>query len=279
MTLLAAFGALFLILWAVFYAALPLIRRSGAVGARLLARASVRWARVGRFTNWFRAYAPIALVVIVGAFIIGWAADEFLDLAELLHVHSPKLQDFDVLMHSWAVSRRDASATTFFLILTTVGSPVGLTVIVVCISVGLALMHRYRWMLYLMLTAGGGALLDFELKRFFVRARPDIAEMLRRAHGYSFPSGHAMGSTVVFLALSYLAFRSVSRWSWKAAWLALAWTLILAISLSRVYLGVHWISDVAAGIAAGTLWVALTTLAYETIRRIRMLRTKRSGDS
>jgi undecaprenyl-diphosphatase len=100
--------------------------------------------------------------------------------------------------------------------------------------------------------------------------------MLRRAHGYSFPSGHAMGSTIVFGALSYLAFRSATRWRWKAAWLAFAWTLIAAISFSRVYLGVHWISDVGAGIAAGAMWVGVTTLAYETVRRIRMLRAKRS---
>ena len=51
-------------------------------------------------------------------------------------------------------------------------------------------------------------------------------------------------------ALSYLAFRTATHWRWKAAWLALAWTLIIAIALSRVYLGVHWISDVGAGIAA-----------------------------
>src|SRR6266511_4110769 len=61
-------------------------------------------------------------------------------------------------------------------------------------------------------------------------------------------SGHAMGSTVVLGAVSYLAFRTATRWRWKTACLALAWTLILGIALSRVYLGVHWSSDVAAGI-------------------------------
>src|SRR3989442_15479017 len=95
------------------------------------------------------------------------------------------------------------------------------------------------------------------------------------APGYSFPSGHAMGSTVVLGALSYLAVRTATQWRWKAAWLALTWTLIAAIALSRVYLGVHWISDVAAGVVAGMLWVGVTTLAYETLRRIRLLRAMR----
>ncbi|HEX9406623.1 MAG TPA: phosphatase PAP2 family protein, partial [Thermoanaerobaculia bacterium] len=70
---------------------------------------------------------------------------------------------------------------------------------------------------------------------------------------------------------------TATRWRWKAACLALAWTLILGIALSRVYLGVHWSSDVAAGIAAGALWVSVTTLAYETLRRIRMLRGRRTS--
>ena len=119
---------------------------------------------------------------------------------------------------------------------------------------------------------GGGALLNEALKLYFARARPDIAEMLRQAQGYSFPSGHAMGSTVVFGALSYLAFRTATQWRWKAAAVALGATIVLAVSLSRVYLGVHWISDVVAGIAAGTLWVVISTMAYETMRRIRLLR-------
>src|SRR5437870_5881144 len=87
-----------------------------------------------------------------------------------------------------------------------------------------------------------GALLLMELKRYFARARPDLAEALRRASGYSFPSGHAMGSTIVFGALGYLALRSQRTWRTKAAALAAAVTLIITIALSRVYLGVHWIS-------------------------------------
>jgi len=163
--------------------------------------------------------------------------------------------------------------------MTYIGSPVGMAVIAVAAAIALALTRRWRWILYLAVTAGGGSLLNMELKRYFARARPDVAEMLRRATGYSFPSGHAMGSTVVLLALSYLAFRTATHWRWKAACLALAWTLITAISLSRVYLGVHWISDVAAGVTAGALWVGVTPLAYETLRRIRMLRGARVSGS
>ena len=83
----------------------------------------------------------------------------------------------------------------------------------VIVAIVLAIMRRWRWVLYLAVTTVGGALLNMELKRFFARARPGVAEMLRRAHGYSFPSGHAMGSAVAFGALAYLAYRAAKSWA------------------------------------------------------------------
>jgi membrane-associated phospholipid phosphatase len=274
--LFLAFGALFLILWGIFFPLLPLLRRTGAIAARLMARASLRYARVERLTDRYRAYLPIALMVIAGGLLTAWAGDGFIDLAESVHANSPRVQDIDTVIHAWAVSRRTPDATAFFALMSIIGGPPALVVISVCVGIVLAIKRRWPWLLYLAITAGGGSLLNGELKRFFARARPDLAEMLHQEHGYSFPSGHAMGSTVVFGALSYLAFRAAQRWRWKAAALALACTLIAAVSLSRVYLGVHWISDVGAGIAAGALWVGVTTVGYETLRRIRMLRAMSS---
>src|SRR6185436_19181116 len=74
----------------------------------------------------------------------------------------------------------------------------------------------------------------------------------------------------------YLALRVIPHWRWRAAALALAVSIIVAIASSRIYLGVHWISDVGAGMAAGLLWVTTTTVAYETFRRIRMIRALRA---
>ena len=102
---------------------------------------------------------------------------------------------------------------------------------------------------------------------------------MRDAHGYSFPSGHAMGSTIVFGAFAYLAFRILNNWRPRAAALAFCCSMILAICASRIYLGVHWISDVAAGVSAGLIWLVATTVAYETFRRIRMIRALRFRNS
>src|SRR5207244_12662859 len=133
--------------------------------------------------------------------------------------------------------------------------PVGTAVLAGLVSIVLAFLRRWRWIAYLAFTYGGGMLLDVELKSYFARARPAVAEALRRAHGYSFPSGHAMGSAVAFGALGYLAYRAAKSWPAAAAALAFAATFVMSVSLSRIYLGVHWISDVAAGVSAGAVWV------------------------
>ena len=268
-----AFIAAFLLFWAAFYALLPLLRYLGRRAAHYAAKLAIRYPRFGRVTK--AAYLPVVLIVIAGALITMWAGDAFLDVAELVHSRSPLLQSIDFNAHSFAAQLRSPAATWFFVALSTVGGPGGIGVLLAVSCIVLAIRGRWRWATYLAVTAIGGGLLDLELKLYFARARPALAEALRQAHGYSFPSGHAMGSTVAFGALSYLAMRSLPRTRWKSAALALATTLILFVALSRVYLGVHWISDVGAGIVAGTLWVTATTVAYETSRRVRAIRVLR----
>jgi len=268
----AAFLTLFLLTWALVYATAPVVRG----GAGFLARMVVRNARVAKLVQShgerLRDYWPVAAMLVAGALLTAWAGDGFLDLAELVHAKSTVLQQTDLRIHDWALTRRGSDATLFFATMSTIGGPAGTTVIVTIVAIALLIAKRYRWAIYLAVTAGGGGLLDLELKRYFARARPDVAAMLRLAHGYSFPSGHAMGSTVIFGALAYLASRSLPRWRWKSAAFALAFVLILAVASSRIYLGVHWISDIAAGIAAGAVWLTSTTVAYEVLRRIRHLR-------
>ena len=272
--LFVAFAVTFLIFWAVVYAALPAIRHLG----RLLARVTARSARVTRFVSTtrerFKNYLPVAAILIGGVLFTAWAGDAFIDLAEKVHGNNAALQKIDLAIHDWAVHERTAGATTFFTSMTIIGGPLGLAVILAIVALTLAIQRRWRWLIYLTVTAGGVALLNLELKRYFARARPVAAEMLRRANGYSFPSGHAMGSAVAFGALAYLAFRSIRSWPAKAAVMAFLYTLIASVALSRVYLGVHWISDVLAGVTVGTVWVTTSTVAYETLRRILRLRGK-----
>lgn len=262
------FIALFLLFWLLVYATLPAIRHAIAFLAKLV----VRNARFAKRAERLRDYWPVAATLVVGALLTAWAGDGFLDLAELVHSKSAALQKTDVHVHDWVLTHRGSGATLFFATMSIVGGPGGIAVIAGIVTIALLIARRFRWAIYLAVTVAGGGLLDMELKRYFARARPDVAAMLRHAHGYSFPSGHAMGSTIAFGALAYLASRSIPQWRWKSAVIALAMTLILSISASRIYLGVHWVSDIVAGIAAGAVWVTSTTVAYEVLRRIRRLR-------
>src|SRR5260370_10502671 len=279
MLLFAAFFVLFLILWAVYYSALPAVRAAIAFGGRAGARVAERFPRVTSVVRGGRAYLPVLVILMAGALITAWAGDGFIDLAERVHAKSPKLQQVDTRIHDWALHERNAGATPFFVTMTNVGGPIGDAVLVAIIAIILAIKRRWRWLIYLGVTTTGGALLDEELKRYFARARPDVAEMLRRAQGYSFPSGHAMDAMVVFGALAYLGLRSMPNWSSKAAALAFANAIIVAVSASRIYLVVHLVSDVRAGITAGAMWVAATTAAYETLRRVRHMRAQRVARS
>jgi membrane-associated phospholipid phosphatase len=268
----AAFAVVFLLLWAVLYASLPALRFIGRRATRMIARSS----RINELVTRHKEWLPVLVIVVAGALLTVWAGDAFLDLAERVHAGTPTLRAIDTGVHDWAVAHRSASDTLFFVVMSTIGAPLGLVVLITIVAIVLAFLRRWRWIAYLAVTYGGGELLDVELKSYFARARPAVAEALRRAQGYSFPSGHAMGSAVAFGALAYLAYRTAKSWSGAAAVLAFGATFVLSVSLSRVYLGVHWISDVAAGVTAGLMWVASTTAAYETVRRIRHLRGLRA---
>jgi membrane-associated phospholipid phosphatase len=263
MIFIAAFVASFLLLWLIVFAAGPTVER--------LLKRTAHWTAKFRY----RDYLPVFLVLAVGIAATAMAGDAFLDIAESLQEESPALHQIDAQTHEWARFARTSGSTLFFTTLTLIGTPVGLGVIVLLVCIPLAIKERWRWAAYLIVTTILGGLLNLQLKSYFARARPELAEALRDAHGYSFPSGHAMGSAVTFGALAYLALRVIPRWRYRAAVIAFAFTMILAISASRIYLGVHWISDVGAGIAAGLIWVIAATVAYETMRRIRMMRALR----
>lgn len=258
------FLALFAAFWLFFYAVGPTLET-------LLTKAA-------HFTAGFRYHDYLAVLLLlaagIGAAVI--AGNAFVSVAEHVQSESPELQYIDTDVHWWARETRTSGSTLFFTILTIIGTPVGLGLIVTAVAIPLFMRGRWQWASYLIFTSVTGGLLNLQLKSYFARARPELAEALRGATGYSFPSGHAMGSAVVFGALAYLAFRMLRGWNWRATAVAFSFSMIVAIAASRIYLGVHWISDVAAGIAAGAIWATVTTVAYEAFRRVRRMRALRA---
>jgi len=103
----------------------------------------------------------------------------------------------------------------------------------------------------------GGTLLSSGLKLGFERPRPDLVPHAARVYTASFPSGHAMLSAVTFLTLGALLARVQERRRMRALFMGLAITMTLLVGASRVYLGVHWPSDVLAGWSVGAAWASL----------------------
>ncbi len=279
---IALFLAFVLGLWLAIHYLVPAARALvGASwrGARRLASRNPRFVslaeRLDRRFGKYRTHLPVLLIVGAGAIVSFAAADVFADIAGSLREDSAVARAADSWF--WTMSRlyRSSGSTWFFTFFTILGTPVALGALVLVVAAVLLARGLKRWAIYLVATTLLGGLLNRVLKAYFVRQRPDLAEAIRQAAGYSFPSGHAMGSTIVFGALTYLALRHFTAWRDRSASIAVAIATVLAISLSRIYLGVHWITDVVAGVAAGLVWVIFATVAYEAARRVRKARARR----
>jgi undecaprenyl-diphosphatase len=280
---IALFLLAFLVTWAGIYAILPPVWRSVHAGWASLARAILRRQRFAvwyeRGTTRLRPLHPYRalLLILAGGFVTAaLTGAAFMSLAELMQRGSPLLERVDQAVWRAALTARSDGATTFFLVFTLLGTGVGLGILALMIAVVLVARGHPRWATFLVVTAAGGGVLNHGLKLLFERDRPDMAEALWRSHSYAFPSGHAMGSFVVFGALVYLVMRATASARVRSAAVALALCLTGTISLSRIYLGVHWFSDIVAGLSAGLVWLATTTAVYEVYRRMLLLRTTRA---
>lgn len=141
--------------------------------------------------------------------------------------------------------------------ITALGGHAILTLVTLAV-VGFLVMGRKRSAALLVVASiGGGMLLSTLLKLGFERARPDVVPHAVKVYTASFPSGHAMLSAITYLTLGALLARVQQRRRVKAFLLGLAVVLTLAVGTSRVYLGVHWPSDVLAGWCVGAAWAAL----------------------
>ena len=116
---------------------------------------------------------------------------------------------------------------------------------------------------FVLLAFAGAEVITFGMKQGFRRDRPFFEDPLATASSFSFPSGHALVSLAVYGSLALVVARHASSRRLAAAVLAIAAIWILAIGFSRLYLGVHFLSDVLAGYAAGAAWLALLYVAIE----------------
>lgn len=138
--------------------------------------------------------------------------------------------------------------------ITALGTGYAYAVLAPPLALILWLLRRRRETVLLVLSLGGGIFLNNMLKHLFERARPELFKVVSAA-GYSFPSGHAMVSLCFYGVLAYIICRTLGRLPIRIAVYGSTAILVTAIGVSRVYLGVHYPSDVLAGYLAGGMWL------------------------
>ncbi|HCL66242.1 MAG TPA: hypothetical protein DIC56_15665 [Rhizobium sp.] len=209
-------------------------------------------------------YPYVAGAVVAGLLAaFGMIADEVsegetlgLDKAVLMALRTPG-DPADPIGPAWLEeAARDVTALGSFSVL---------TILVLVVVIHLFLIGRQRTGWFLALSVIGGTILSTTLKSFYDRPRPDLTGVAR-VFTASFPSGHATISAVVYLTLGALLAEMADRRSQKVLYLGSAICLAVIVGLSRVYLGVHYPTDVLAGWSIGAGWALAWTLVAHLVR-------------
>ncbi|MBH8576803.1 phosphatase PAP2 family protein [Nostocaceae cyanobacterium CENA369] len=220
-------------------------------------------------TFWLRHIHPrlASLIATIGIFGLAVCLLILFVLAKLAEeVLEKEAFAFDTSFLLWLHQFANPSLDNFMLAITNIGNP-STVVIVAGTSLGILWWRRYRVEAYIFVLAClGGLILNTGLKLFFSKPRPELWHQLISEKFFSFPSGHALGSMVLYGFISYLLAIHYPQFT-KVIYSA-AVILIAVIGMSRLYLGVHWPTDVIAGYGVGFLWlmICITMLKLQRLK-------------
>jgi membrane-associated phospholipid phosphatase len=201
----------------------------------------------------------IALAIAIGcAVAFGWLADEVLE-HEFVKVNTAILLG----IHAHDTPTLDRIA----LMITNLGSVYGIAILGLLLATGLLLSKRYVDFMTLLAVLIGAGVLVGTFKLLFHQARPQVFVPLAPEHDYSFPSGHSLSS---FCLWGFFAWWIVSMghrdvWRWLLAILGLS--IAVLVALSRLYIGVHWPTDVIAGMLLAFMWIAVCVVGQHWLTR------------
>lgn len=215
------------------------------------------WALAGRLpTSEVAGIALLLGLVVVVSLAVGFT--EVLDDV----LEGDGIAGIDKPVTSWLATHRDLWLTTTLRVVTHAGGPLLLAAVAFPISVAAAWRCRSWRPVVLALVGGGGIpLVLFTAKALVGRERPPLPFALVDADGYSFPSGHATGTAAITVITAWMLTRWLIPW-WTGR--VMVWTMaiasVLVIGFSRVYLGVHYLSDVLSGWMLGMAWAGAVML-------------------
>lgn len=182
-------------------------------------------------------------------------------------IAEPFLHALDLTILSGIHAHDTPALTHLAFALTFIGSPRALVPAILVAAALLWAKRLRRDAILLILGIGGAGLLDMALKLHFKRIRPDVPWAFVSEHSFSFPSGHSVCAVVLYGMLTYLAWSHLRALWQQVAVILAALLLVIGIGLSRVYLGVHFPTDIAAGYAVGLIWLTPLIAGTELLRR------------
>jgi len=211
-------------------------------------------------------YAAVGIFLLAGAVVAMVGTYFFAELAA--HVQRGATQAMDDTVMRWVGAHQIPWLRVAMANVTALGTGVVVMMVVLVAALFLFLTkHKHSAALLVVVTAGA-IVLNGILKGVFQRQRPNIFEWGTEVFSSSFPSGHAMSAAVVYGTIAYLAGR-LQRTHWaRLVTTIVAITLIVLIAASRIYLGVHYPSDILAGMAVGFAWAAFCMATLEAIQLV-----------
>jgi len=200
--------------------------------------------------------AELALRLGVGAGVLIAAAWLFGAIAEDV-VTGDRLTVVDVQLAQWLRAHATPELTRWMLLVTDLHSTVAVSCYATIVAAALAWRRQWRHLTTVFVCVAGGLTLNVLMKLAFHRARPVLDDPLLTLTSYSFPSGHVAGSTLMYGLIVAWTFTRTRRPLVRAAVAVAAASAIALVAFTRMYLGVHYLSDVGAAFAEGVAWLAL----------------------
>lgn len=234
--------------------------------------------RFVRELKWHKnEYVLFIVSLIIPGIICLFALNAFLEITERLQAQ--QLVKFDDLVTELVYTFRSDTTTSIVKFITDVGDVQAYVIIIPCVAVLLYYRGHHRWRLSLQATIVllSTTFLNMGIKNLISRPRPVEDMRLVIAHSYSFPSGHSMSAIAFYGFLIYLTYKYVPNMALKIGLIVLQVLLILSIGLSRVYLGVHFPTDVVAGFIAGLFWLIICIIVFNFINFYRTRRVRKQG--
>ncbi|RAX48826.1 phosphoesterase [Arthrobacter sp. AQ5-05] len=174
---------------------------------------------------------------------------------------------WDIPVLEWMVGHRSPAATTVAWFFTVAGDTLGMSIISLCFIALFSWRSRSAWPGALIaLTAAGSVALTIVLKSTLGRARPPLAEALAPVPAsFSFPSGHTLNAVAILSVVGYLAFLVLRTRLARILALCALGCFVLGVGWSRIYLGHHWLGDVAGGLLIGGCWATVVIVLHHFV--------------